>query len=118
MATDPLQNILQAGNMPVNHFPITSRYYRISTVTMETSDGKTVAYLQRRFVPPPESLSLISIYQVKQSDRLDNITANFIGDPEQFWQVADANNAMKPEELTDEPGTQLSITQPQNIPGI
>ncbi len=115
---DPLQTILQSGNIPVNQFPVTSRYYRIATTTIKTNDGKTVAYVRRRFIPPAESLSLISVYQVKQGDRLDNVTANFIGDPEQFWQVADANNAMKPEELTDEPGTQLLITQPQNVPGI
>ena len=115
---DLLQTILQSGNIPVNHFPVTSRYYRIDTTLLKTSDGKTVAYLRRRFIPPADSLSLIGIYQVKQGDRLDNITANFIGDPEQFWQVADANNAIKPEELTDEPGTQLLITQPQNISGI
>jgi hypothetical protein len=116
--TDPLQTILRSGNIPVNHFPVTSRYYRINTTTMKTGDGKTVAYLRRHFIPPADSLSLIGIYQVKQGDRLDNITANFIGEPEQFWQVADANNAMKPEELTDEPGAQLLITQPQNIAGI
>ncbi len=116
--TDPFQNILQSGNPPLNLFPATSRYYRIKTTTIETADGKTVAYLRRRFIPAAESLSLISIHQVKEKDRLDNIAANYIGDPEQFWQVADANNAIKPEELTDEPGRQLRITQPQGITGI
>jgi hypothetical protein len=116
--TDPFQNILQAGNRPVNHFPVTSRYYRIETVTMKLNEDKQVAFLRRRFIPPAESLTVISIHQVKEGDRLDNVTANYIGDPEQFWQVADANNAIKPEELTDEPGNELRISQSQNIPGF
>jgi hypothetical protein len=116
--TDPFQNILQAGNRPVNHFPVTSRYYRIETTTIKTEDGRTIAYLRRRFLPPIETLTLIAIHQVKDGDRLDNITANYIGDPEQFWQVADANNAIKPEELTDEPGLELNISQPQSTTGI
>jgi hypothetical protein len=116
--TDPLQALLQAANLPVNNFPATSRYYRVETAIMKINDDKQVAFIRRRFIPAAETLTVMSIHQVKQSDRLDNIAANYIGDPEQFWQVADANNAMKPEELTDEPGTQLRITQPQNFPGI
>ncbi|MBX3238408.1 MAG: LysM peptidoglycan-binding domain-containing protein [Chitinophagaceae bacterium] len=115
---DPLQIILQSGNVPANQFPVTSRYYRIETTTLKTGGGKTIACLRRRFIPPPESLSLTGAYHVKQGDRLDNIAAGSIGDPEQFWQLADANNAMKPEELTDEPGKQLLIAQSQNIPGL
>jgi len=116
--TDPFQNILQAGNRPVNHFPVTSRYYRVETTTIETEDGRTIAYLRRRFLPPLDTLTVIAIHQVKDADRLDNITANYIGDPEQFWQVADANNTLKPEELTDEPGVELNISQQQSTTGI
>jgi hypothetical protein len=41
-----------------------------------------------------------------------------MGDPLQFWRVADANNAMQPEELTAEIGRKLRITQPEGIPGV
>ena len=34
-------------------------------------------------------------------DRLDNVSAQYLGDPEQFWRLCDANNAMEPEELTE-----------------
>lgn len=116
--TDPFQNILQSGNKSIDYFPVTSRYYRIETSTVRVSDDKTVIYIRRRFIPPADSLSMIAVHQVREGDRLDNITTNYIGDPEQFWQIADANDAMKPEELTDEPGRELRITQPQGIPGI
>ena|SRR5882757_4479561 len=117
-ALDAFKNILQAGNRPVDHFPVTSRYYRIETTTFQTDNDRMVAYLRRRIIPPAESMVVVAIHQVKQGDRLDNIAAQYIGDPEQFWQVADANNAMKPEELTDEPGSQLNISQPSGMPGM
>ena len=40
-----------------------------------------------------------------QGDRLDNITAKYLGDPEQFWRMCDANGAMRPEELTETIGS-------------
>jgi len=50
---------------------------------------------------------------VTQGDRLDLITARTLGDPEQFWRVCDANNAMNPPDLTAEVGRTLRIPIPQ-----
>jgi hypothetical protein len=119
--TDPfknLQTVLQAANLPANNFPVTSRYYRVGTATLEKNDGTSIIYLKRRIIPPADSLTLIVEHQVKQGDRLDNVTAAYIGDPEQFWQIADANNAIKPEELTEDHGSWLRITQPAGTTGI
>jgi hypothetical protein len=52
-----------------------------------------------------------------EGDRLDTIAAKYLGDPEQFWRIADANGAMRPEELTDAIGDKLHITLPQGIGG-
>ena len=99
-------------------FPPTSRYYNIETATLDTPDGRTIIYLKRRFVPPPERFSLLQEHMVVQGDRLDNITARYLADPEQFWRVCDANGAMRPEELTEEIGRRLRITLPEGIPGV
>ena len=104
--------------MATNNFSPTSRYYYIETTTLETADGKIVAYLRRRFVPSPERFALLREHTVKEGERLDNITAHYLGDPEQFWRVCDANGAMRPEELTETPGTNLRITFPEGIPGM
>ena len=114
---DLLQSVLQAGNLPANNFPVSSRYYRVGNAAIEI-DATTIIYLKRRIIPPAESLTLIVEHKVKEGDRLDNISAAYIGDPEQFWQVADANNAIKPEELTQYPGYWLRITQTQGTTGI
>ena len=51
-----------------------------------------------------------------EGDRLDNLAATYLGDPELFWRIADANNAMRAAELTDEIGRALRITLPEGIP--
>jgi len=104
--------------MAANNFSPTSRYYGIETTTLETAEGKIIVYLRRRFVPPPERFVLLREHVVKQGERLDNITAEYLGDPEQFWRVGDANGAMRPEELTETPGRRLRITLPEGIPGV
>jgi hypothetical protein len=99
-------------------FTITSRYYGTQTAQIEKPDGTKIVYLRRRFVPSPDRFSLLQEYTVTQGDRLDNVTAEFLGDPEQFWRVADANGAIAPEELTDTVGSRLRITLPEGIPGV
>jgi hypothetical protein len=99
-------------------FSPTSRYYGIETATFETEEGRALIYIRRRFVPPPERFSLLLEHVVVQGDRLDNITARYLGDPEQFWRVCDANAAMRPDELTEEPGRRLRITLPEGLPGV
>jgi hypothetical protein len=98
-------------------FPPTSRYFGIETTTIETRDGKTYAYLRRRFLPQPEKFTTLQEHVVVQGDRLDNVTARYLGDPQQFWRVCDANRAMRPEELTEDIGRRLRITLPEGIPG-
>lgn len=112
------QGIVQPGTLKASLFPITSRYYGIDTATLTTPAGKTIIYLHRRFVPSPERFALLQEHTVTQGDRLDNITAQYLGDPEQFWRVCDANRAMQPDELTVTIGRRLKITLPEDIPGM
>jgi len=95
-----------------------SRYASVGTTTLTLLDGTTVPYLERRFVPKPGSLAQIGVHTVTANDRLDLIASNTIGDPSQWWQIADANRAMWPEDLTATIGTQLRITLPQGVPGV
>ncbi|MGA9365516.1 MAG: LysM domain-containing protein [Bacteroidota bacterium] len=95
-------------------FDPTSRYAKlaISTLTVMGSDGQArdIRYVQRRFLPQAaEAGATIVEHTVTQGDRLDNITARYLGDPTQFWRVCDANEVMDPAELTDEVGHRIRI---------
>jgi len=97
-------------------FPPNSRYHGVAQRTRQAPNGTTVVYLARRFVPPPEWFSLLQQHRVTEGDRLDNLAARYLGDPELFWQLTDANNAMRPAQLTAEVGRRLRITLPEGIP--
>ena len=98
-------------------FSITSRYNGIETIKFESPDGKKIVYVRRRFVPAAARFELLQEHSVAEGERLDNITAQYLGDAEQFWRVCDANNAMRPDELTETIGRRLRITLPEGIPG-
>jgi hypothetical protein len=115
--TDPVQAMLAQASLQRNLFTSTSRYYGMDTKTLTTPDGTTVIYLTRRFLPSPDSFQLLQEHIVTQGERLDNIAATFLGDPELFWRIADANGAMRPEDLVQTVGTILKITLPQGITG-
>jgi hypothetical protein len=94
-------------------FEPNSRYYNLETATFVADDGTEITYKRRRFLPDGETMPTLVEIRVAEGDRLDLITARTLGDPEGFWLVCDANNAMNPTELTDKPGTPLRVPIPQ-----
>jgi len=94
-------------------FDPTSRYASLKTATFTTADGRRTTYVRRRFLPDGTAMPLLTAVTVTQGNRLDLITARTLGDPLQFWRVADANDAMNPADLTAQPGTTLRVPVPQ-----
>jgi hypothetical protein len=86
-----------------------SRYEPVPEAQLATPDGRTIRYKRVRFIPDtPGSLA----QQVNQGDRLDLIAYRVYKDPEQFWRICDANLALLPEELVEEPGRRLLVPVP------
>jgi len=98
-------------------FDSTSRYYNIevANITVTDSDGlpREIRFVKRRFIPPRAGAITLVEHTVTQEERLDNITARYLGDPRQFWRVCDANYVLRPDELTDTIGNVIAITMPQ-----
>ena len=118
MSLDPLQALLQPQSLEANLFPPTSRYHGLATATRTAADGQEIVYLTRRFVPSPEDLDEIHQHTVQQGDRLDLLAAHYLGDPELFWRLCDANRALQPQELTVTVGRKLRVTMPAGVPGV
>jgi hypothetical protein len=113
MSTSPQ---MPTPSVTAAQFPATSRYNGIATAMLQSPDGTTIIYLERRFVPSPDRFALLQLHTVTQAERLDNIAAQYLGDPTAFWRLCDANNAMRPDDLTETLGRQLRITLPEGIP--
>ncbi len=98
-------------------FEQTSRYYDVETAQLgvQRPDGtdRLLPYKRRRFVPPSEGMTTLLEHTVAEGDRLDNLAARYVGDPEEFWRICDANDALRPEELTEEPGRSVRISVPR-----
>jgi hypothetical protein len=115
--TDPLQQLLQIQGLAASAFPAGSRYHGLATLTIEDADGTPRVYVSRRFVPSADRFALVQTHGVVGGDRLDKLAAQYFGSPELFWQLCDANGAMRPNELVETVGRRLRITLPVDIPG-
>jgi hypothetical protein len=114
---DPVQAMLAQTSLQNNLFEANSRYYGLPVMNLVLTDGTAIAYVARRFVPAPERFQTLQRHTVTQGERLDNIAAKYLSDPTLFWRLCDSNRAMRPEDLTDQPGRTLRITLPVGITG-
>ncbi len=73
-----------------------SRYEKVDTNQITDSTRRVIVYKKIRFIPPTQGLVG---YTVKQGDRLDQIANRSFRDPQRFWRIGDANDAMWPDEL-------------------
>jgi hypothetical protein len=85
----------------------TSRYHALPTASLIDVEGREIAYVRRRFVPSTGGDGIE--HTVTQGDRIDNVTARTLGDPELYWRLCDANGARRPTELTDTVGRKLRV---------
>ena len=94
-------------------FDYTSRYYRIEDAHYVFPDGRAATYKRRRFLPDASLLPLLADISVRQDERLDLFAHRTLGDPLQFWRIADANTAMNPFTLVERTGRRLRVPVPQ-----
>lgn len=114
---DPIQYLYQQAGKNASAFSSGSRYSDSETKTMKTSLGREIVFIKRRFIPQPGEFSVFQTHTIQEGDRLDNIASQYIGNPEHFWRICDANGAINPGELTENVGEKINITLPKGIPG-
>jgi hypothetical protein len=73
---------------------------------------RMIVYKKRRFISSGDGTTPVVDHTVTQGERLDNITARYLGDATEFWRICDANNVLAPGEL-EERRRVIKITLPQ-----
>lgn len=112
--------ILQQAGLKTSYFAANSRYYGIDTASLEPSieGGQPRIYVRRRFISQPERFHVLQEHGVTESERPDTVASLYLGDPEQFWRLCDANNVTYPNQLTETIGRRIRITLPEGIAGF
>jgi hypothetical protein len=91
-------------------FDPSSRYARQPQDTWTDDARRVRPYLRLREVPQPlDAAPEEPGYLVSDSDRLDRVAWQQLGDPELSWRLCDANGALQPQELTAVPGRRLVL---------
>lgn len=88
-----------------------SRYSGLDVASYTFEDGRTVSYARRRFLPDGEKLPLLAEAVVAPGERIDAFSHRTLGDPQAYWRICDANNAMDPHTLA----TQASAKQGKRL---
>ncbi|GLF93124.1 hypothetical protein [Streptomyces yaizuensis] len=94
-------------------YPRSSRYHETGIGVHVLPDGTPVRYLRRRLLPPLEADDGEEAgHTVREGERVDHLGQRYLGDPGQWWRIADANPVLDPGELTGEPGRQIRVPGP------
>ncbi|MFF7650929.1 hypothetical protein ACFZCY_13900 [Streptomyces sp. NPDC007983] len=105
--------------IPGSHpYPRTSRYHDAEIGVHTQPDGTEVRYAKRRLLPPlAETEDETAPHTVSGGERPDQLAQRYMGDPGQWWRIADVNPALDPRELTAEPGQDIAIPLPGGFTG-
>jgi hypothetical protein len=114
---DPVKRLLEGPPLESTRYTPESRYFQIPIATASLDDGRLVRYLRRRFLPDPTALVTPVEHRVTDTDRADNLAAQYLGDPLQAWRLADANATMRVEALVEEVGRRIRVTLPDPLQG-
>ncbi len=83
-----------------------SRYKDLSTYQVEDSRGRTVAVVP---VPPAPREAVLGYHLLKQGQRIDHLAAGYLKEPAGFWRIAELNDVMLPEALSER--TEIAIPE-------
>ncbi len=88
-----------------------SRYGRIAPEMFQVPSGAQAPHVARRMLPLPGGNPTWSIPNLRS--RLDVISPRALGAALASWRFVDANAAMDPFVLSEDPGSVLSIPSPK-----
>ena len=79
-------------------FDPASRYANVETYTVVDHRGRQVTVVA---VPPHPDATLLGIHALRQGERLDHLAQKYLGNAELFWAIAEQNDAVLAESLTE-----------------
>jgi hypothetical protein len=90
-------------------YPRESRYHGVGIAVHVQPDGTPVRYAMHRLLPPLPGPDDVRPHPVTEAERPDLLAQRYLGDPRQWWRIADANPGLDPRELTADPGRIIAV---------
>jgi hypothetical protein len=87
-----------------------SRYENVPEAEWTAPDGRVVRYKLVRAIPSPEPRRF---HAVAAGERLDHLAFLHFRDAERMWRLADANDAMWPNDLLEPVGSVIRVPDPE-----
>lgn len=75
-----------------------SRYANLPQYTLIDARGRMVSVVP---VPPRPDEATLGYHVLREGERLDHLAARYLSDPAGFWRIAEANDVMLAEDLTE-----------------
>jgi hypothetical protein len=87
-------------------FDPNSRYIALVPYNVPDTRERTVAVVPPAPAPPQ---TLLGIHVLRQGQRLDHLAALYTTDPAGYWRIAEQNEVMLAEALTEAPEIQIPM---------
>lgn len=87
-------------------FDAKSRYLKSEAYAVPDARGRVVTVLAP---PPPPDQLLLGIHLLKQGERPDLLAALYVNDPAGYWRIAEQNDVMLPEALTEKREIEIPV---------
>lgn len=75
-----------------------SRYASVHPQIVPDARGRSVPVV---LPPAAPAQTLLGIHALRQGERLDHLAARYLSDPAGYWRIAEQNDVMLPEALTE-----------------
>jgi hypothetical protein len=75
-----------------------SRYARVTPYVVRDRRGRAVPVVS---APAPPEDALLGIHVLKEGERIDHLAARYLNDPAGFWRIAERNDVMLAEALSE-----------------
>ena len=75
-----------------------SRYAKLEPYKVPDHRGRIVEVVP---VPPAPVPTLMGVHLRRDGERLDHLSAKYLADPAGFWRIAEKNDAMQAEALSE-----------------
>lgn len=75
-----------------------SRYASAPTESVPDARGRTVTAV---LPPAPPKQLQLGLHALREGERMDHLAALYLSDPAGYWRIAEQNDVMLPEALTE-----------------